>query len=457
MKLKKSIKSHPGRGLLIPVVLLGAVLFPGCGNNKNAPVYEFTTVSRGTLEKTVSSTGTLNPVAIVKVLPRMSGKVEKIYTDFNAPVKKGDILAELNTDSLLLKRDQQLSQVIKARANYELQTINYDNQEKLAKKNLIAEYDLKNSKTSLEIQKAELDAAEANLKSIEIEINQYAYITSPIDGIVLDRTINVGDTVVDSSSSNSSAIFTLAENLEEMQIESWVGELDIASIQEGQQVRFTLESLPGRTYQGSVESKRLMPSVQDSVVSYKVIVSVSNRDGSLLPGMTCLVEFIEQRNEDILVISNAALRYQPTNLSADEIDDMVFNAGLRGMDEAQKTELIKLREEQKKNASANASANRPNQQGGLQSLMMPGGGMGMRMPGNMGNRGGQARQGQAGGTVPAETLGPPRPLWLVDSNGKLEVILIHAGISDGSRTEIIPAQGQENPEGKQVILRERIR
>ena len=432
---------------------LSVVVLAGCGGRRNAPVYEFTPIARGTLEKTVSSTGTLNTVATVRVMPRMSGKVERIYTDFNAPVTRGEILAELNTDVLRLRREQQMAQVIKARANYELQLLNYQNQERLAERNLISEFEYKNTKTTMDILAAELAAAEANLKSIDTEINQYAFITSPIDGIVLERNITEGDTVVDSASTNSSVIFTLAENLEEMQIESWVGELDIASIREGQDVRFTLESLPGRSFRGTVESKRLMPSVQDSVVSYKVIVSVSNRDGSLLPGMTCSVEFIEERNENILVVSNAALRYQPTNLSAAEIETIVFNAGLRGLDEAQRAEALQRRDEAQQAAAASGNTNQ-NTQSGLAGLMMPTGGRMMRNPG--GGAGTQGAQAAGTGRSGGNNISPPRPLWFIDSGGRPDVILVHTGISDGSRTEVRPRQGQEDPEGMQVILRERV-
>ena len=432
------------------VLLLAAVIITGCQNGGNSPVYEYTSIGRGTLEKTVSSTGTLHPVATVKVLPRMSGKVEQVNTDFNAQVRRGDILAVLNTDALKLKREQQLAQVIKARANYELQLLNFQNQQMLAQKNLIAEYEFRNSKTTLDIQAADLSAAEANLDSIELEINEYAFIKSPIDGIVLERTINVGDTVVDSSSSSSSAIFTLAENLEEMQIESWVGELDISSVLEGQDVRFTLESLPGRTYMGRVESKRLLPSVQDNVVSYKIIISVNNSDGSLLPGMTCSLDIIEERNENIQVVSNAALRYSPTNLTSAVIEEMVFNAGLKGMDDAQRNAAVTQRQEAQRNASGTQGNQGP---GGIQGLMMPGGGRMMVQPQQRGGQG--SRTG--GSQSQAITLSPPRPLWYLDSNGKLDVILVHTGISDGSRTEIHPRQGETLPEGMQVILRERVR
>jgi HlyD family secretion protein len=314
---------------------------------------------------------------------------------------------------------------------------------KLAEKNLISDYELRTGKTSLDIQAAELAAAEASFKAIETEINQYAYITSPIDGIVLERNINVGDTVVDSSSSNSSAIFTLAENLQEMQIESWVGELDISSIAEGQAVRFTLESLPGRTYQGEVESKRLMPSIQDSVVSYKVIISVENPDGSLLPGMTCSVEFIEERIENVLLAPNAALRFQPSGLSDEEISGLVFNAGLKGMDEAQRAAAVAARAEAQKQAAQGTG----NSQAGLAGLFMPGGGRMMR-------GGGGRNQGPASGeSLPPS---PPKPLWYLDSGGKPDCLLVRSGTSDGISTAISPVWEDDKLEGFTVILREKV-
>jgi HlyD family secretion protein len=448
------------------VLLLAALLSGGCAgkNGNGAKAYEFTQIRRGTIEKTVSSSGSLNPVATVKVLPRMSGKVENIYLDYNDQVRRDDVIAELNTDMLRLQREQQLAQVIKSRANYELQLINYRNQEALAAKNLISQYELKTSKTSLDIQTAELSAAEANLKVIETEINQYAFITSPIDGIVLERNINEGDTVVDSSSSNSTSIFTLAENLEEMQIESWVGELDIAAIYEGQEVRFTLESLPGRTFTGTVESKRLMPSVQDNVVSYKVIVAVRNRDGILLPGMTCAVEFIEERKENILLVPNAALRYQPTGMSAGEISDLVFAASLESMDEAQQAAAREARNSAAGDRASGTAGpgGSGGAAGGLTGLLGGNtGGPGMAPPGGrQGSRaGGNAAGGLRTASNPARerTAAPPKPLWIIAGNGKPEAILVQTGVTDGSNTEIIPLGEGVPAEGSQVILRERVK
>ncbi|MCL2126945.1 MAG: efflux RND transporter periplasmic adaptor subunit [Treponema sp.] len=423
-------------------LLVTSVLPSACSSKKNKPAaYEFTNVQRGTLERAVSSSGTINPVSTAKVLPQMSGKVEKIHVDYNDPVSKGDILAELNTDVLRLKREQQNASVIKARANYELQLINYNNQQALAQKNLISEYELKTSKTTLDSQAADLAVAEANLKEIETEINQYAFITSPIDGMVLDRKINVGDTVVDSSNSNSSAIFTLAENLREMQIEAVVGELDVVSIHKGQTVRFTLESLPGRSFSGQVETLRMVPVVANNVVSYTVIVKVENQDGSLLPGMTCAVDFIVERSEDVLMVSNAALRYQPTGLSSEKIDEMVFEAGLAVMNDEQRQAAVEARAQ----AQAQAQSAGQNANTGLQSLMMGGGQMRMR-PG-FGQRQGQ---GQGRSQAPAVVM---RNLWYVGGEGRLEVIRVATGISSGSFTEI---RSREDLEGRQFILREKI-
>ena len=437
------MKIHPIRSYAVSAWLVLAFVLSACSGKKTGTAsYEFTNVRLGTLERTVSSSGTINPVSTVKVLPQMSGKVEKIFVDYNDMVRKGDVLAELNTDMLRLKRDQQYASVIKARANYELQELNYRNQLALAEKNLISEYELKTSKTTLDNQAADLAVAEANLKVSETEINQYAYITSAIDGIVLDRRINIGDTVVDSSSSNSSSIFTLAENLREMQIEATVGELDITSIHKGQQVRFTLESMTGRVFTGEVETLRMIPVVSNSVVSYTVIVKVENHDGSLLPGMTCAVDFIVERSENVLMVSNAALRYQPTSLSDEKIADMVFDASIADLDEEHRKAAIEARAQMQAQAAQNQGQNNGP---GLQNLMsgnMPN----MRMMGRLPNQ----RQGQERGAAPAVVI---RNLWFISDDGKLGVMRVQTGISSGSFTEIRAA---DNLEGKQVILREKV-
>jgi HlyD family secretion protein len=437
-------------------LVLATITATACSVKKSGAVtYEFTNVRRGTIERTISASGTLSPVSTIKVLPQMSGKVERIYVDYNDQVHKGDILAELNTDMLKLKREQQYAAVVKARANYELQLVNYRNQETLANKNLISEYELKTSKTNLDNQAADLAVAEANLKSIDTEINQFAYITSPIDGIVLDRKINIGDTVVDSSNS-SSYIFLLAENLREMQIEALVGELDITSLQKGQPVRFTLESLPGQTFNGVVETLRMVPVVSSNVVSYTVLVRVENVRGNLFSGMTCAVDFIVENSENTLMVSNAALRYQPNSLSAETIADMVFNASLENLNEEQRVAALGSREQPR---AQNVSQS-PNTGGtGITDVLMGGGGRGTGGFGGgqfNGQFAGGGRQGQGQGQNQSRNAAPTivmRNLWYFNNEGKLEVMQVRTGISSGSYTEIYAA---DDFEGKQVILREKI-
>ncbi|MDR2797073.1 MAG: efflux RND transporter periplasmic adaptor subunit [Treponema sp.] len=449
-------------GLLLGLMLMNLLVQKGCTPAKGsgtaqgrAETYEFTTLAQGTLEKTVSSSGSLKPVATVEVLPRMSGKVERVYVDYNEVIRKGQVLAELNTDMLKLQREQQRASVIKARANYELQLLTYQNQQKLAEKHLIAEYELKTGKTTLDIHAAELAAAEASLLVIETEINQYAFITSPINGIVLERNINEGETVAESSSSNAAKIFTLAENLEEMRIETGVGELEIASIYPGQEVRFTLEALPGRTFSGMVASKRLMPTVTDNVVAYTVIIQVDNRDRALLPGMTCAVEFIEERRDNILLVPNAALRYQPRGWSAEAIAERIFNTGLKDMSETEQNAARAARIEVQTSV---LGAGQARSSGGLPGLGMSGPGLG---PGN--------RQGrvqipqQPDPNTPrkppsGEASRRPQALWFINDQGKLDLILVQTGLSDGFFTEVHGFKGlkDEELEGMRIILRERV-
>jgi len=439
-----------GNFLRCSLFCLAAVfVFSSCnGGGGRTATYDFTNVRRGTIERTVSSSGTINPIATVRVLPQMNGKVEVVYADYNDIINKGDILARLNTDVLILQRDQQRATVQSARANYELQLMNFQTQEALAERNLISDYELRQSRTSLDNSAASLATAEANLRTTETEINQYAYITSPIDGIVLDRNINVGDTVVGGSNSNAATMFTIAENLRDMQIEATVGELDITSIHKGQDVRFTLESLPGRTFTGIVENVRMVPVTSGGMVSYTVLISAENRDGSLMPGMTCAVDFIVERSVNILIVSNAALRYQPTSLSAEQTAEMIFNASLENMSEEQRQAAVTARTQQQ--SQSRSSNQNSSQAAGLASLMGGGGARMMSggMPTSIGGAG--ARQTASSQTQVVRVM---RNLWYVGTDGKLAVMQVLTGISDGLNTEIF-LTGEE--EGFQVILRERL-
>jgi HlyD family secretion protein len=237
--------------------------------------------------------------------------------------------------------------------------------------------------------------------------------------------------------------------------------------------------MPGRSFTGTVESKRLMPSVVDNVVSYNVIISVNNKDGALLPGMTCAVEFIEERRENILLISNAALRFTPSTLKADEISDKIFNASLKGMNDEQKQTAIAARGETQK-AAASAGTNSSNSQSGISGLLnpsIPGGRMGGARPQQQGanaqQQGANAQRQGAGNRAAGTRATPPRPLWFIGADGKPDCILVRTGITNGISTEVSPvrlfrAESQTGPDGNtdteteinleemKIILREKI-
>lgn len=459
MKKWKLIVSF-GTVALVAVAML--VLISGKKNSAVAvgESYTFATVKRGTVESVVTSSGSLSVVSSVTVLAQMSGRLESVEVDYNDQVRAGQVLATINTDLLRLKAKAAQAAVDKAQANYDLQALALQNSRSLYDKQLLSEYDLKTSQSALDVRKAELSSARAALEEIETEINQYAIITSPIDGIVLERTIDAGQSVVGGSSSSSSSLFTIAEDLARMQIEAGVDELDIGSIKVGQAVRFTVEADTEQTYSGTVEQIRLVPETTNNVVYYSVIVLADNSSGKLLPGMTANVEFIKEQKKDVLVVPNAAFRFTPTTMTASEIKRAVFVAGLGDMPDEQKaTVLARFDEAQKALAASGADADSAT--GGLASLMSGGMTGGPGAPGVMGRAGRTAGSGQsaagasatgtgAAGVAGAARIATSKTLWYLDESGQLAVKLVQAGASDESMTEII---GADSLEGEKVIVK----
>jgi HlyD family secretion protein len=462
---------------ILVVLCLGAAWFlarPKAAATGRGESYEYTTVNRGTIESVVSSSGTLAPVSEVSVPSQMSGRVEKVNATYNDRVTKGQVLVELNTDTLKLQELSAQSAVAKAQASCNLQLLDYQNKSELAKKGLLADYDLKASKTTLDVSAAELASAQSALKVIQIQLNQYALITAPISGIVLDRNVEVGQSVVEGSSSNATSLFTLAEDLASMQIKAAVDELDIGSIKVGQEVRFTVEASPGTTYTGAVKEIRLVPATSNNVVNYYVIISAPNKNARLLPGMTADIEFIKQKKTNVLVVPTAALRFTPTGLTAAEVARAEYLAGLDGLDAGQKALAAQEYDEQQKTAASGKSAT------GTKSLTsLLGGGMGGPGGGPGGSGGGPggapgggpggaagssgsagsrsaSASGSASSSNAAKTAGTEasadvvKYLWYVDADGRLAALRVTVGASDGTNTEISSA---EDLAGRKIILK----
>ncbi|HEY9594119.1 MAG TPA: efflux RND transporter periplasmic adaptor subunit [Spirochaetia bacterium] len=434
--------------IIVPIVIVvgvaGAWFFtrPKTAKAEGGQSYQLTTVTRGSIESVVSSSGTLSPISEVSVLAQMSGRLEKVNVDYNDRVKKGQVLAEINTDMLRLQELESEAAVKKAQANYDLYKLAYDNNVNLYKKGLVSEYDFKSSETNLHVYAADLASAQAALKVIQTELNQYALITAPITGIVIDKNVDVGQSVVEGSSSNATSLFTLSEDLAKMEIKAQVDELDISSIKVGQAVRFTVEANPGVTYDGTVSQIRLVPETTNNVVNYYVIINAPNKDGSLLPGMTANVEFIKEKKTNVAVVPTAALRFQPTTLNTAQIAKMEFLAGLDGLSEDERVKAEKAYDERIASA-AQAAGQTPQRAGGLAGMMMPGP---PRRNNNATNgRGGQQQNG-------AQAVAK-KPLWYVGSDGKLGVYMVQTGTSDGTNTEIV---GADALIGKQVILKVKV-
>jgi HlyD family secretion protein len=456
MKKKWALAGVALAVLAAAVVLLGVTAKKPAAGAVSSKSYQYATVTKGSIEKSISASGSLEPVSTVSVLAQMSGRVESVHADFNDHVKKGQVLITLNTDMLKLQRLDAQAAVNKAQASYDLQALDYGNKTKLAQKGLVSDYDLASSKSSLAVCAATLESAKASLAIIDTELNQYALITSPIDGVVLDKNVEAGQSVVAASSSSATALFTLARDLSRMEIEAEVDELDIASVKTGQEVRFTIDSRPGTTYAGAVKAIHLVPTTSSNVVNYTVIISALNKDGSLLPGMTATLSFIEQQKSDILVVPNAALRFTPSALSAAEIAKKTYIAGLGSLTPEEKAQAeAKYDEEQARASEAKSEAAKKTGSGGLSGALMGGGpGFGGPPPGEGGRRSGSsasAASSAQGAAAQAEIV-VRKPLWYLDSGGAFQCVLVTVGVTDGINTEVSGAEGLE---GMKVILKEK--
>ncbi|MEA1913635.1 MAG: efflux RND transporter periplasmic adaptor subunit [candidate division WOR-3 bacterium] len=309
-------------------VIIVIVVFIGIGlsllrvrrNSNSERHFEFAQVKRGNLEKTVLGTGTLEPVAKVQVGTQVSGRIEKIFVDFNDKVKKGQVLAVLDTTSLAANLRDAKANLRRAKAEYDLSLLEYENNQKLHNKGLISDFEMNTSKVDKEKANASLLAAQSNLDRAGQNL-RYAVVISPIDGTVINRSIEPGQTVA--ASFQTPNLFLIAKDLSQMEMHALVDESDIGEIKESQKVRFTVPTYPKETFSGFIREIRLQPTTVQNVVNYTVVVDVKNDKGLLLPGMTADVDFIVEQRENVLLIPNSAINFQPTpEMSAEFLKNM---------------------------------------------------------------------------------------------------------------------------------------
>ena len=293
--------------MVVVVVVVGGAWYFQHGH-QDAPAYQTVAVTRGELIQIVTATGSLNPVVNVTVGSQVSGIINKLNVDFNSMVKSNEVIAEIDPSTYRAAVEQCTADLADAKANLELQQAEARRSAELFTNKLISssDYDtaiatLHEAEATVQIKQASLDNANANLG--------YCKIRSPVDGIVISRSIDLGQTVA--SSFNTPTLFQIANDLTKMQIDSSVAEADVGGVVEGQSVDFTVDAYPYRTFYGTVVQVRNSPTNANNVITYDCVISVTNSDYKLKPGMTANLSFIIAQRENVLNIPNSALRFRP--------------------------------------------------------------------------------------------------------------------------------------------------
>jgi HlyD family secretion protein len=281
--------------------------------------YRTAQVDRGAVIQRITANGTLNPVSVVNVGTQVSGAVLKLHTDYNQPVKANQVLLEIDP-ALIKARIQQFEATTRsAEATLRLAETTLQRNETLVAKGFISPSTLDQNRKEVDVANAQVAQARSQLEQEKTNL-AYTIIRSPIDGIVIDRKVDIGQTVA--ASFQTPTLFQIARDLENMQIDTSVAEADVGKLSAGMPIRFSTDAYPERDFAGKVRMVRLNPSIQQNVVTYNVIVDVTNDQGLLKPGMTAQVNIVVGEKQDAVRIPNAALRFKPPR---DEKDNKADN------------------------------------------------------------------------------------------------------------------------------------
>ena len=305
----------PSRSVLILSVLVlaitgGVVAYRQFYAAASEPQYRTQAVEKGDVKQVVSANGTINPVTLVNVGTQVSGTVKKLYVDFNSKVEKGQVLLELDDALLAAQQKQSQANAQSASASLELATANEARMRSLFEQEYASRLELDTAVQAKKVAEAQLQSARATVEKDKANL-AYTVIRSPVSGVVVDRSVDVGQTVA--ASLQTPTLFKIAQDLSKMQIDANFAEADIGNIRVGQTVRFTVDAFAGRNFKGEVKQIRLRPTVQSNVVTYDVVVNVDNPEQLLMPGMTAYVSIAVQERKDVLLVSNSALRFKPAN------------------------------------------------------------------------------------------------------------------------------------------------
>ena len=427
---------------VIIVVLVGAGLWIALAKKNNQVKYTTVAIQTGPLYSMVTATGTVNAVKTVSVGTQISGTLKELHVDYNSRVKKGQVIAEIDPATQQAQVDQARANMLAARANADkaraiqedAKRIRDRNQQLFAK-NLIARADLDTSESNYESNRAQVSAASAQVAQTEAALRyaetnlRYTKIMSPVDGIVVSRAVDVGQTVA--ASFQTPTLFTIAQDLTKMQINTNIDEADIGRIEKGQQVEFTVDAYPDNTFQGIVDEVRIAPIVVSNVVTYDVVVKVDNSDMKLKPGMTANVSIIVAAKDGVLKIPNSALGFKPSEKEIAAVkagtskSDMSKTEGLGAA-----TVNVKTAGSYRSDTSVEGVSKKPGFAG---------------RPGRSGNESGEGSGPLK--RISNQPMSRKYPVWILE-NDKPKQIIITVGITDGSFTEVTSGDLRE---GQQII------
>ena len=292
------------------VVVIALVVWM-CSGGKKEQKAEFSTakVEKQNINTSITATGTIEPVTSVTVGTQVSGIVSKLYVDYNSIVKKGQIIAELDKTNLISELNRAKADLSSAQSTLNYETANYNRYKTLFDKGLISANDYENARLSFDKAQQTVRSSRENVQKAQTNLG-YATITSPIDGVVLSKSVEEGQTVA--ASFNTPELFTIAQDLTDMRVIADIDEADIGGVKEGQRVFFTVDAYPDDKFEGQVTQVRQQATTESNVVTYEVVISAPNNDLKLKPGLTANVTIYTLEKNDVLAAPAKALRFMPT-------------------------------------------------------------------------------------------------------------------------------------------------
>ena len=295
----------------IGAVVVVALVVWMCSGGKKEQKAEFSTakVEKQNISTSITATGTIEPVTSVTVGTQVSGIVSKLYVDYNSIVKKGQVIAELDKTNLISELNRAKADLSSAQSTLNYETANYNRYKTLFDKGLISANDYENARLSFDKAQQTVRSSRENVQKAQTNLG-YATITSPIDGVVLSKSVEEGQTVA--ASFNTPELFTIAQDLTDMRVIADIDEADIGGVKEGQRVSFTVDAYPDDKFEGQVTQVRQQATTESNVVTYEVVISAPNNDLKLKPGLTANVTIYTLEKNDVLAAPAKALRFMPT-------------------------------------------------------------------------------------------------------------------------------------------------